>query len=430
MGNDLPVGPYRSYTPEYWLAAGPFPGSETPDDGIAALRPRIGADATLNGKTLKFAALPARLAGSVPPSFSRKSELQGTGDTMPDFDALVDPTCCSGKDASGLLYTVIDNPVERVVKPAYYEDRMRGITVWIGDYKIRRDEAVRLLPGLYPVMIRIDPSFYDREVRLDEMPIDVAAATAAKAVDAPAWPTTWRVLGPLPSDLATLPQEQLAAMPGAVVKLDGEDYDVHDVPVRDGKLLNLAGLMFVTKGIKYDWSKAPMEVDVMTPFTAYCYAEIEVPQDGSLYVNSGADWFMRWYVDGVAVLDTMQSGNPGGPRDVRACAFEVPLKKGRHVLCVMTRPGSKGWSVSSLGAFSSKPKVELKAYELVRGRKDDFDFRFRPHFSEVANPDVMAARYATRLKAAEARLKDVVAALPDSIEARTAKALLAKIGTK
>jgi hypothetical protein len=186
--------------------------------------------------------------------------------------------------------------------------------------------------------------------------------------------------------------------------------------------------MFATRGVAYDWAKSPLEVEVMTPFTAYAFAEIEAPRDGSLYVNAGADWFMRWYVDGEAVLDTMQSGNPSGPRDVKSCAFEVPLKKGKHTVCVMTKPGSKGWSVSSIGAFSAKPKAELKPYELVRGRKEDFDFRFRPYFAEMPNPEVIADLYRQRLKAAESRLRSIEKSLPGSPEAKTAQLLLTKLG--
>jgi hypothetical protein len=182
-----------------------------------------------------------------------------------------------------------------------------------------------------------------------------------------------------------------------------------------------------TKGVKSDWSKQPDEIEIVTPFVAYCYAQIDAPQDGALYVNAGADWFMRWYLDGVGVYDTMQTGNGRSPKDLTTHAFELPLKKGKHVICVMVKPGSKGWSLASLGAFSAKPKADLKAYELVRGKKEDFDYRFRPCFDEVPNPDVLKARYAQRLKSSGPRLKAVVRDLPGSIEARTAEALLKKL---
>jgi hypothetical protein len=427
VGNDLPIAPYRGYPSDVWMGAGPFPGGGAPDEKLATLRPRIGDEYSLNGKALKFAALPKHIAGNVTPTFFRQYELQGTGDSMPAFDALLDPTHHSGTNASGLFYTLIDNTVERVLKPAYLEDQMRGITVWVNGYRIQKDEAMRLQPGLYPVMIRIDPEFYDRAVRLDEMPIDVAAALAANAVDSIAWPKEWKVLGPLPTSITSFEGAQLTTIPGSSVTIEDEAFNVWTVPAIDGKTLALLGLLHATKDSAFDWTKMPKPEDILTPYLAYCYAEVEVPADGSLYINAGGDWYMRWYVDGVGVCDTMQTGNKSGPLDVKASSFEVPVKKGKHVICVMTKPGTRGWSLSSIGAFSAKPKAELAAFEIkTKAAKDALDFRFRPCFGEVPNPPFLNGLYMARLKAAESRLKEVVKTLPGSVEAGMAEALLAK----
>jgi outer membrane protein assembly factor BamB len=423
---DVPVGLVQSYPTQYWLGAGPFPPGDEPSPQLAQLRGRIGTEVTLNGKTLKLAPLSTQHAANAPPLYLRQAELQGTGDTMPVFDAFLDPRVYSGKEASGVFYTVLDNTIERVVKPAWYEERMRGISVWVNGQMIPKDQAMHLRPGLYPVVIRIDPAFYDREVRLDEMPIDVAKALEAKAADAINWPTTWHVVGPLPGDVKSLPAEQLASMPGATMKIEDDEFEVHQIPTRDSLLL-LTGLLTHTKGTKSDWSKAPVEIEIAAPFLALCYAQIDVPEDGSLYVNASADWYMRWYVDGNMVCDTMATGNKGPARLVTAQAFEVPLKKGKHVVCVQVKPGSKGWLVTSQAAFSSKPKADLKAFELVRGPKEGFDFRFRPCFSEVPSPAAIQQRYQQRLSYCEPRLAAIVRDLPDSVEARGAQALLEKL---
>ncbi len=424
IGSDLPLGEFRTYPTEYWLGAGPFaPGAEAEAD-LASLRPRAGTTVRLKDASVTFSALPPSQAGNVPPSFSRQCELQGTGDSMPAFDAFLDPRACSGKEYSGLFYTVLNNTVQRVMKPAWFEDKMRGITVWVGGYKLQKDEAMLLKPGLYPVLIKIDPEFYDRGIRTDEMPIDVRKALADKKADAFTLTRTWRVLGPLPNDVPTLPAETLAAMPGATVKVGDGEFDVHDIPAMDA-MLKLTGLFSYTKGVPQDWTKAPDQVDVASPFTAYCFAQIDAPADGTLYVNAGADWFMRWYVDGSGVLDTIQTGNGRAPADMQH-GIEVPLKKGKHVIAVMIRPGTKGWSLHSTAAFSTRPKAELKDYALPAVKKE-FDFRFRPYFDEVPNGDVMAASWAQRLKAVEPRLEQVLRDLPGSPEAATAQSLLAKL---
>jgi hypothetical protein len=145
--------------PEFWLGAGPLPAEGADEAALAALRPRAGSEVTVAGRTVAFRPLSRQFACNEPPRYRREFSLQGTGDIVPTFSTKVDPRCVSGpSQGMGLLYTVLDNRRDRVVVPV---PAAPGITEWLSGERLRPDEPLHLGPGLYPLLVRVGPGYYE-----------------------------------------------------------------------------------------------------------------------------------------------------------------------------------------------------------------------------------------------------------------------------
>ena len=69
-----------------------------------------------------------------------------------------------------------------------------------------------------------------------------------------------------------------------------------------------------------------------------------VSLDQPALVHAGADWWMRWWVDGKPVFDTLARGNGGMLAD---SAHEFSIDPGRHLLAVEVLSGNGGWAFAS-----------------------------------------------------------------------------------
>lgn len=422
LAADVPVAVLGELPSTFWLGAGPFPPGG--DEGnLASLRARTGTDLTLNGKTLKMQTVPLACASNDSPTFVGIYSLQGTGQQVPVFDAHLDPRCHSGTNGTGVFYGELQNTIARTVRPDWYADPMRGITVWLNGQRIEKDAAYALAPGRYSMVLRIDPPYYDRSVPVDETPVDVAKAVAGGVLEDIGWPKQWRVLGPLRLDFRPLTKQELSVMPGATWKSGDEELRVHEAPVH-GEKVGLTALLVAVQGSEPDWDKAPEETDVAVPSKAYCFAEIEAPRDGLLCINAGADWYMRWYLDGVPFYDTTEIGNSANWRDPTKHPFEARVGKGRHVLAVMVVSGSRGFALLSRGGFTDKSKESLQPYAVQRGARMAEDWRLRPCFDLLTDPAWIAERFQKRMKLGEPVLREAVEFAPQTPEGRAAAALL------
>ena len=415
---DVPIGKLINGRPtEFWLGAGPFPvGSLKDPAALAAVRAKAGT--VVAGKA--FVPLSRVHAYREPPAYIRTGELQGTGDITPRFKSRVDPRGVSGPAGSGLLYTVLDNVRDRLVAPVL---KGKGITQWLGGRKLAPDTPVHLSPGLYPYLVLVDPEFYDVKEKEILVPVNVTNALAKGALRDVGWPKMWQVLGPLPADAATLPGEQLRAVPRKLV-VGEQDCKLFPFPVK-GYTVDLGCLVKAELG--EEPNRAAEFLKPTQSVTAYAFATIECPADGYLYISAASDWYMCWYVDGVPVYDRLEAGNAARPGDINAHPFAVRVGRGRHVVVIRLRAGGGGWNFTSMGGFSEKPGDQLAEFRVEsKLKKGPPDFRLQPCFREIPYPPTLKRMWRDRIGARETRLRTVIKELPGTAEAKKAEALLSR----
>lgn len=396
---DAPVGKLISErTTEFWLGAGPMDvsGLSLPDTA-----------------GVKFTPVDRNHAFNEPPMYLRTAELQGTGDITPHFKTDLDPTGHAGPKGAGLFYTVLDNTRDRVVVPAL---RAAGVTQWLGGQELKPDEPLYLKAGLYPYLLKVEPSFFKVEVKQELPSVKVVEALAANAVQALDWPKAWQVIGPVPADAPPLTGEQLRAMPKKLTV--GElELPAYEVPIA-GNTVNLNALSETAPGQKPDLASAPAKITTTSPMPAYLFAQIECPADGYVYITAGADWYMQWFVDGTPLTDRVKEGVTG---KIEAHRFTARVTKGRHVVAVMVKPGAGGWSLISNAAFSEKSPDQLAEFRIVPPpKRATVDVRLNPSFREIPHPPTLEAMWRERATRNRARLEAVVRDLPGTDEAKQA----------
>jgi len=407
--------------PELWLAAGPLP-----PDGDAPLRLSMeeGGLLKLGGVSDKLRPLSREHAFNDPPLYRRTYELQGTGDIVPSFSTRIDPRGFSSAAGLGIAVTILDNPRDRVVVPTFdHPAVMQGG----GKQALKRGEPLHLKPGLYFFMVAVHPSYYKAEQKEEIPPVAVAKAIEKGGLKDIGWPKAWQVFGPLPPDAPPLERDELKRIPEKLAVGDRE-YPPFAIP-SDAGTVYLTSLLDLRPGQKPDVANAPKSVRIGTPSVAYAFAVVECPADGILYVNASGDWFMTWYLDGEAIYDTMASGNGAAATDLAAHPFAIRATKGKHVLAVQVKPGSKGWSFTSIAGFAVAPEGLAEFRVPSKAKKSEPDFRFAPAFKEIPHPPTRMRRWLERARACQARLEAVVRDLPGSEEAKAAAAILAQIAS-
>ena len=158
-------------------------------------------------------------------------------------------------------------------------------------------------------------------------------------------PRRWRVFGPFGSDLVEVKVEpggensaklqaepgkdQLSTIPDKMTigdsTLAGADVDMF------ANLLNLDDL--------YDGHDGE-------GVQAYALAELEVDRDTEIIIGAGCDWWMKWWIDGEPVFDTLDTGNGPYLLEPTDHCFRANLKAGKHVLVFVIISGSGGpWAI-------------------------------------------------------------------------------------
>lgn len=145
------------------------------------------------------------------------------------------------------------------------------------------------------------------------------------------FPTQWTVFGPLERDT---PEPDFAAMrkiPSVLAvgerRLIGADARL------GGGTLDLGPLMGGNVSGK----------------TAYALAIIQAPEDTQVTLGAGADWWMKWWVDGQVVCDTTQTGNETHPPTIYDRAFAASLKKGPNLIAVKVVSGKASFVLAAGG---------------------------------------------------------------------------------
>ncbi|MBM4035285.1 MAG: hypothetical protein FJ291_26370 [Planctomycetes bacterium] len=411
-------------TPEGWMPVAKLLDCRAPELWLG------GAASNAEPEKLKLLKpLSREHAFNDPPFYRRTYELQGTGDIVPVFTTRVDPRCVSSKEEPGALLTMLDNTRDRIVVPTL---KARGIRQSLGGRQLKPDEPLHLKPGLYPYLVLIEPEYYKAEPKEEIPPVAVAKAIEKGALKDIGWPKAWQVFGPLPPDAPPLAAEELKAIPDKLT-VAGREYPPFAIP-SDAGTVHLTSLLDLRPGQKPDVANAPKSVRIATPSLAWAFAAVECPADGILYVNASGDWFMAWHLDGEAIYDTMAAGNGAAATDLAAHPFAVRVTKGRHVLAVLVKPGSRGWSFSSIAGFapvgSAGFSPSLADFRVPsKAKKGEPDFRFAPAFKEIPHPPTRMLRWLERARACRTRLEAVVRDLPGTEEAKAAADILKRVQT-
>jgi outer membrane protein assembly factor BamB len=418
---EVPVGkliPER--TTEFWLGAGPLTAAE-----VAALK-------LPDTSGVKFAPLDRNHAYNEPPMYLRTSELQGTGDITPRFKTDLSTADHAGPEGSGLFYTVLDNTRDRIVVP---ELRAKGVTQWLGGQELKPDEPLYLRAGLYPYLVKVDPDYFSVKPKGELPGLMLAKALAAGAVKEIGWPKTWQVIGPLPADAPPLTEEQLREIPRTLTVGETELTPYAVPAVTTTNVINghavtgegsvqLIALSETAPGRKPDFANAPKKLSSTAPLSAYLFAAVDCPADGYLYINAGADWHMRWFVDGEALHDGLKEGKTG---QVDAHRFTAQVRKGRHVVAALVMPGSSGWQVTSIGAFSEKGPDAMPEFRVAPPPVPVPDLRLNPSFREIPHPPTLEAMWRERATRNRARLEAAARELAGTEEAERAQRVLSQL---
>ncbi|HUS80767.1 MAG TPA: PQQ-binding-like beta-propeller repeat protein, partial [Armatimonadota bacterium] len=211
-------------------------------------------------------------------------------------------------------------------------------------------------------------------VRVYTIPPAVIADTPPPAVQQYVqvqWPEVWQVVGPFPKGKPPLSADELAAIPEQVT-VKAQQYAPTPMSAVEGLLdfTNTYG------GFGYE-PLAPGEPPAAAPRKAeradlqqsgqiaYAFAKITCPQAGKLLIGAGADWWMQWYLDGKPIFDTLSGGNepsrnmywsPAAPAPTDYI-FDVDVTAGEHLLAVVVKSGSRGWSLASASLADDAAKV-------------------------------------------------------------------------
>ncbi|MFC1452834.1 PQQ-binding-like beta-propeller repeat protein [Verrucomicrobiota bacterium] len=177
----------------------------------------------------------------------------------------------------------------------------------------------------------------------EEIPVDVE------------WPTVWQVFGQFPKEMDPLPGDALKAVP-EVISFDGTDYTATPLRAVNGALdltclYGGYGIAPLAAGEEPGPYPRPNMIKDMAyeRRIAYAFAEIDCRTDGVLTVGTGADWWMKWYIDGEPVFDTLDSGNRVWPYAVNNHVFSTEVSAGKHVVAVLVKSGAAGWVLFSVG---------------------------------------------------------------------------------
>jgi hypothetical protein len=91
-------------------------------------------------------------------------------------------------------------------------------------------------------------------------------------------------------------------------------------------------------------------IDIAKLFNSYSsgdyvtlYNEFESLHDGIMQLGMSADWWMEVFVNGKSVFSTMKQGNLSHAFIPEDHVIDIPVKKGKNLLCIYVKAGSKGW---------------------------------------------------------------------------------------
>ncbi len=101
--------------------------------------------------------------------------------------------------------------------------------------------------------------------------------------------------------------------------------------------------------------------------TALLCGTFHMPEERTILLGMGADWWMEAYLDGEKILSTLKSGN-GSSVSVFNNMRRIQIRGGRHFLSVFVRAGGGGWSFAAGIVTPNRETVKRIPYHLIYSR--------------------------------------------------------------
>lgn len=172
------------------------------------------------------------------------------------------------------------------------------------------------------------PAVKSRADNLLQLTQPQAATTVQGEVE---FPVQWALFGPVEQHDPEPDLSALTAVPGQLT-VAGQTLTARKVSFTDQRL-DLGDLLGGKQVGK----------------TAYLVATINAGQAGVVTLGAGADWWMKWWVNGQVVCDTLADGNDLHPPGLTDRVFKANLRAGNNLVVAKVVSGSGSFVVAAAG---------------------------------------------------------------------------------
>ncbi len=104
----------------------------------------------------------------------------------------------------------------------------------------------------------------------------------------------------------------------------------------------------------------------------WAFAEFDSPLECEYTLGAGADWWMRYYLNGQVIIDTLKSGNNKSPPRISDHTKTVTVKKGKNVIAIKFLTGS-GSAVLAVGGANELRNLKTRMNVIKTFKSDDYD---------------------------------------------------------
>jgi len=139
--------------------------------------------------------------------------------------------------------------------------------------------------------------------------------------------------------------------------------------------------------------------------TAYAVATIEADKDTEIELGAGADWWMKWWVNGEVVFDTLATGNGSHPPSVSDHRFTARLRAGRNLIAIKVVNGGGSFALAAGGPREMRDEPECA--RRWRERQEKMELK-----RARAREESWRAEFAAAKRAQEARDKELLGGAP------------------
>jgi len=164
-----------------------------------------------------------------------------------------------------------------------------------------------------------------------------------------AFPLMWTCFAPMNSRFEPS-ENELTTIPAALSGVTGR------AAVLSNSQLNFRPFFSEQKKGNYGWA----------------FAEFESPLQCEYTIGAGADWGMRYYLNGQVIIDTLKSGNSQTPPRISDHTKAVTVKKGKNVIAIKFLSGSNS-SVLALGGANELRRLKTQLKVIKTFKSDNYN---------------------------------------------------------